>query len=68
MNASIAQELDLIPRGSTAQNMYRAAYEQARTNALGAKPEIGPLPGDAHAVALRAVRTQFPDFSPELIG
>ena len=66
MNLLIADELDGIPRGSLAQNMYRAAYEQARLNALGSHAETGHDPADAHAAALQAVRTQFPDFVPTL--
>jgi hypothetical protein len=68
MNPLIAYELGRIPRGSLAQNMYRAAYEQARLNALGSHAEIGPQPADAHALALRLVRAQYPDFSPELLA
>lgn len=66
MNPIIADELDRIPRGSLAQNAYRAAYEQARENALGSRAEIGPEPADAHALALGVVRARYPDFSPEL--
>jgi hypothetical protein len=66
MNAVIAQELSGTPRGSLPQNMYRAAYEQARLNALGSHPDIGPSPSDAHAVALETVRVSYPNFSPEL--
>jgi len=68
MNPLIAQELDRIPRGSLPQNIYRAAYEQARLNACGSHAEIGPGPADAHALALRVVRGQYPDFTPELLG
>ncbi len=68
MNALITDELDGIPRGSLAQNMYRAAYEQARLNALGSHSEIGPEPADARALALQVVRAQYPDFSPELVA
>lgn len=68
MNALIAHELDFIPRGSFPQNLYRSAYQQARSNGLGSHPEVGPLPADAHAVALVAVRAQYPDFTPELLG
>ena len=49
------------------QNSYRAAYVDARQNALGSHPEIGMDPAEAHALALRVVRGQFPDFSPELL-
>jgi hypothetical protein len=66
MNQLIADEPDRIPRGDLRQNLYRAAYEQARLNALGAHAEIGPEPEEAHALALRVVRAQFPDFNPEL--
>jgi len=66
MNELIANELDRIPRGDLRQNLYRAAYEQARLNALGTHAEIGPDPEDANALALRVVRGQFPDFNPKL--
>jgi hypothetical protein len=67
MNALIAAELTRIPRGHRAQNVYRAAYVDARQNALGSHPEIGREPADAHALALRVVRRQFSDFTPELL-
>jgi hypothetical protein len=35
MNSLIAGQLDRIPRGSLAQNMHRAAYEQVPPNAPG---------------------------------
>jgi hypothetical protein len=66
MTLLIVDELGRIPRGNLAQNMYRAAYEQARLNALGSHPEIGRDPADTHAAALQAVRTQFPGFVPAL--
>ncbi len=67
MNPRVADELNSIPRGNLAQNMYRSAYADARQNALGAHPEIGPAPADAHAAALWAVRAHYPDFEPELL-
>ena len=45
-----------------------AAYEQARLNALGSHPAIGPECEDAHAAALRVVRVTDPEFNPELLG
>lgn len=68
MNPLIADELDRIPRGDLAQNAYRAAYVDARQNALGSRPEIGPDPVEAHAAALEAVRTQHPNFTPMILG
>lgn len=62
----VLTELSRIPRGDLAQNLYRSAYEQARLNALGRQPEVGPTAADAHAVALQAVRNQFPAFAPVL--
>lgn len=67
MNPLIADELSRIPRSTLAQNSYRAAYVAARQNALGSHPEISPDPAYAHALALRTVRGQFPDFTPELL-
>jgi hypothetical protein len=66
MDSKLASELIRIPRGSLSQNLYRAAYEQARLNALGSHPEIGPTPADAHAAALQAVRDGDPTFVPVL--
>ena len=66
IRAQVANELDAIPRGTLAQNLFRAAYEQARLNALGARPQIGPTPAEAQQVALSAVREQFPGFIPVL--
>lgn len=68
MNPQIAEELGHIPRGSLPQNLYRFAFVQARQNALGRRPEVGPEPADAHAVALAAVQRTYPDFTPELQG
>lgn len=67
MNPLIVEELDRIPRGDLAQNAYRAAYVDVRQNALGLKPKIGPDPQDAHTLALRIVRAQFPGSTPELL-
>jgi hypothetical protein len=64
MNPLIADELIRIPRGNLAQKSYRAAYVDARQNALGSHPEIGTDPADADACALRVVRKQFPNFTP----
>jgi len=65
--AQITDELEAIPRGSLAQNIYRMVYQQARLNGLGSRPEIGPTSEDAHAFALQTVREQHPDFWPTLI-
>lgn len=62
--AQVTRELEDIPRGSLAQNIYRMVYQQARLNGLGARPETGPTSADAHAFALRTVRAQHPDFEP----
>ena len=52
MRTQVAYELQRVPRGELPQNLYRAAYQQSRLNALGAHPNIGPEPADAHAAAL----------------
>jgi hypothetical protein len=62
----VAKELEAIPRGCPAQNMYRSAYEQARYNSFGSRPQIGRSRDDSHAVALGAVREHHPEFTPEL--
>jgi hypothetical protein len=67
VNHLAAGELERIPRGNLAQNLYRAAYQQARLNALGARPEVGPTEADAHALALRIVRIDYPAFTPALL-
>jgi hypothetical protein len=64
VRAQVATELEAIPRGDPAQNMYRMVYEQARMNGLGARAEIGPTAADAHAFAVQAIREQNPDFIP----
>ena len=66
MNPQITEELGPIPRGRLPQNLYRSAFVQARQNALGRHPEVGPEPEDAHAVALAAIRQTYPDFTFEL--
>ena len=67
MDPRIVEELTRIPRGDIAQNSYRSAYVDGRQNVLGSHPEIGPDPAEAHAAALRVVRSQHPDFIPELL-
>ena len=64
----VAQELEAIPRGGLDQNMYRMAYEQARLNGLGSRPEVAAAGQAAHEVALRLVRERKPDFVPLLLG
>lgn len=67
LNDQVVTELTHIPRGSLAQNLYRAIYQEARLNALGARPQVGPSPADAHAVALEAARTSDPSFTPTIL-
>ena len=67
MNPLIAKERSRGWRGDRAQNSYRAAYADARQNALCLHPEIGPDPANAHVLALRVVRGEFPNFAPELL-
>ena len=64
IRAQVATELEAIPRGSLAQNMYRMVYEQVRLNGLGARAEVGSTSEDAHNFALQTVREQHPDFTP----
>jgi hypothetical protein len=64
VRARVAQELEAIPRGTLAQNIYRMIYQQARLNGLSSRAEIGPTSEDAHALALQTVREQHPDFTP----
>jgi hypothetical protein len=64
VRAQVATELEAIPRGGPAQNMYRMVYERARLNGLGTRAEVGLNPGDAHAFALQVVREQNPGFTP----
>jgi aspartokinase-like uncharacterized kinase len=68
LNALVTEELVAIPRGGFYQNMYRMAYEQARLNGLGSRPEVAATSQAAHEVALRLVRQQQPDFVPVLLG
>lgn len=66
IQGQVDRELRAIPRGDLPQNLYRAAYEQARLNGLGSQPKVGGRPEDAQAVALEAVRAHYPDFVPTL--
>lgn len=66
MRAIIKAELAGIPRGSLSQNVYRAAYEQARLYGLSGRPGIPPTPQAAHAAALQTVRRDDPGFTPDL--
>ena len=66
IQAQVDRELRAIPRGDLPQNLYRAAYEQARLNSLGSQAQVGESPEDAQAVALEAIRARYPDFVPTL--
>jgi hypothetical protein len=66
MLAIVRAELETIPRGSLNQNVYRAAYEQARLNGLGIQPAVPPTPEAAHALALQVVRRDDRGFMPDL--
>ena len=66
IQAQVDRELLAIPRGSLAQNLYRAAYEQARLSGLGNRSEMAADPSSAREVALHTVRTYYPDFTPNL--
>lgn len=68
LNALVMKELVAIPRGGIYQNMYRMAYEQARLNGLGSRPELAATSQAAQEVALRLVRQLQPDFVPVLLG
>lgn len=64
-NALVSTELQAIPRGDLPQNLYRAAYEQARLNSLGSHPELAPTPDAAHQFALDLVQRHHPSFLAE---
>lgn len=66
IRAQVARELEAIPRGSLAQNIYRMAYELARLNGLGANPQLPSTAVAAHEVALKAARGMDPEFKPTL--
>jgi len=68
LRAQVETELEAIPRGSPAQNMYRMVYEQARLNGLGTRPQVAATSHAAHEFALRAAREHQPDFQPEQLG
>jgi len=68
LNTLVTEELVAIPRGGFCQNMYRMAYEQARLNGLGSRPEVAATTQAAHEVALLLVREKQPDFVPVLLG
>jgi hypothetical protein len=64
IQAQVDRELRAIPRGDVPQNLYSAAYEQARLNGLGSKAQVGESPEDAQVAALAAIRAHHPDFVP----
>ena len=67
MRAQTATELNRVPRGAFAQNMYRMLLQQYLMNSLGSSPAVlGP--SAAHAAALRSVRESFPDFEPVILA
>lgn len=66
IQVQVDRELGAIPRGDLPQNLYRAAYEQARLNGLGSRAKVGDNPEDAHVAALEVVRAHYPDFAPTL--
>jgi hypothetical protein len=68
LNAFATEDLVAIPRGGFYENIYRMAYEQARLNGLGSRPEIAATSQATHEVGLRLVRQQQPDFVPVLLG
>ncbi len=39
---ALANELEALPRGTLAQNIYRMVYQQARLNSLGSRPRLDP--------------------------
>jgi hypothetical protein len=65
-NANTGRELRRVPRGELPQNIYRSVLQQALMNSQGRKPEVLPTAEAAHAVALRVVRQQYPDFVPTI--
>ena len=63
----IERELECVPRGELAQNVYRSAFRNCRANDLGNNPEHpGATPLHTAERAAAIVRRQFPGFVPEL--
>ena len=58
-------ELQLIPRGSLAQNMFRDIYFCLRENSLGKQPEIDDNPRTVRDAAVALVSASWAGFRPE---
>ncbi|MGD0454733.1 MAG: hypothetical protein ABSB69_14155 [Solirubrobacteraceae bacterium] len=58
-------ELDLIPKGSLPQNIFRDTYFCLRENSLGQQPTVDGNRQAAWDAALAIVRKNWPGFVPE---
>jgi hypothetical protein len=67
MDPRMVGELARIQGGTAAQYEYRSRCADAGHNALDSHPKVGADPVKAHALALRVVRHQRPDFTHELL-
>lgn len=65
VNSRVTSELELIPRGTFQQNMFRALYQMHRLNALGPKPEHLLSAQGAVDRAAAMVRADDPAFVPQ---
>jgi hypothetical protein len=58
-------EIELIPKGSLAQNIFRNVYFCLREDSLGKQPTVENDPQAVHDAALEIVRKTWPGFVPE---
>lgn len=64
MRALIARELDRIPRGDIAQNVFRSLYQGMRESDLLEKNESEAPPGETFHKSVLWVQKIYPDFKP----
>lgn len=64
MRVLIAQELERIPRGDIAQNVFRSLYQGMRENDLLGKDEPEAPPGETFHKSVLWVQKIYPKFEP----
>jgi hypothetical protein len=69
INETVSRELVRYPRGprGSAQNLFRAVYQNARTSSLGRKESWSLSATECAAWATAFIRQHHPGFSPQTI-